>query len=251
MWATIYSECGDFSTLRKCKAAECLENAAGTPIELLSSKKIMKLLYVLILFLLSTTLHAQMKLNQECIPVSAFYAIETSFISTDVIWSGGTPAMEYVVSYRRLDDTIWYAVSVFEDSIASIYALDTCTGYEFNITSVCDELTEVTSESDTFYTLCDTVGSSIQNLTGYKELVVYPNPANGIINIRFNRCVYGDVIILIRNSSGILIEKKKYFLNGEETISNLQLSNEISGTNYITLIFNDNIFTQTLLTTKL
>ncbi len=211
----------------------------------------MKYLYLLIFLSLPVTfLNAQMKFNQECIPVSSFYAIETSFTSTDIVWSAGTPAMEYVVNYRKLDDTIWYAVSVFGDSIASLYALDTCTGYEFNITSICDELSEVTSVSDTFYTKCDTVGSAVMDLVGYKELIVFPNPSNGIINIRFNKPIYGDVIILIRNSSGILMEKKNYFLNGEETISNLQLSNEITGTKYISLIFNDHIITQSFLTTK-
>lgn len=186
----------------------------------------------------------------ECIPVDAFYAIETSFTSTMVTWSGGTPAMEYVVNYRMLGDTAWYAVSVFEDSIASLYALDTCTGYEFNITSKCDELLEATTESDTFYTLCDSAETSIYDPGLHAGLIVYPNPSNGLINIRFDEPVYGELFIMIRNSTGSLSESRKYFIQGGQMLTNLQISNDITGTNYITIIYDDNIITRTLITTR-
>ncbi len=180
----------------------------------------------------------------ECIPPTSFYATELTFTSTVVIWSPSTSAIEYTVNYRELGDTVWYGVSVFEDSSTSIYSLDTCTGYEFFISIVCEGLNTASTEKDTFYTLCDTGVVMLNDHLFTGEPVFYPNPAHGYLNIQFDEPVYGNVSIYIRNTAGFLLKKEEFYLSGENEISQFMLAEGNKGLQFITIVYNNTIITR-------
>ncbi len=185
-----------------------------------------------------------------CTAVDLFYATNTTINSTDIGWNPTNDAIEYVVNYRQLDDSTWFAVSVADDSLTSLYALDTCSGYEFFITTICSDFSELESLTDTFFTLCDTVTSSLIINNYGSNYILYPNPASRDINIQFNEPVYGDMVLKIYNSSGTLENEQSYTLNGETIISNISFYQFTQGLKYVSINYNGQQFTKQLFLVK-
>ncbi len=210
----------------------------------------MKSIYLIFYCLLFTGItNAQnnvSKLNETgavCTAVEVFSAINQTNNSTDIVWTASPSAISYKVSYRLLTDTITYAVSVADETLASLYSLDSCSGYEFYITAVCADFTEIESLHDTFYTRCDTMNIGINSQDLESQLLFYPNPTTGIVSVNLTEPVYGDLILKIYNNAGIIQEEKKYVLNGESRLVNMQDLNLQSGINYFTLLYNGKVKT--------
>ncbi len=182
-----------------------------------------------------------------CSVVDDFSAINQTNNSVDVIWSPSPSAISHTVSYRLLSDSVTYAVSIAEDSLASIYALDSCSGYEFFITTVCADFEQLESVHDTFYTRCDTLDVGINLQIVKSQLLFYPNPTSGVISINLTEPVYGDLVLKIYNNMGIIQEQHIYVLNGESRLVNLDKLNVQTGTNYFTLWYNGKIETGQIL----
>ncbi|MBK7038847.1 MAG: hypothetical protein IPH42_21585 [Bacteroidetes bacterium] len=182
-------------------------------------------------------------MDAVCSAVETFSAINQTNNSTDIVWTPSPEAISYTVSYRLLTDTTTYAVSVADATLASLYSLDSCSGYEFYITAVCADFTEIESLHDTFYTRCDTMNIGINSQDFESQLLFYPNPTTGVVSVNLPEPVYGDLILKIYNNVGIIQEEKKYVLNGESRLVNMNDLNLQSGINYFTLLYNGKVKT--------
>ncbi len=210
----------------------------------------MKNIYLIFYFLLFTGItNAQNNINKSngtdavCNVVEVFSAINQTNNSTDVVWTASPTAISYTVSYRLLTDTITYAVSVADATLASLYSLDTCSGYEFFITVTCADFVELESVHDTFYTLCDTMNIGINSQIFESQLLFYPNPTTGIVSVNLTEPVYGDLVLKIYNNMGIIQEQHIYELHGESQLVNLDDLNLQPGINYFTLWYNGKVKT--------
>ena len=210
----------------------------------------MKSIYLIFCCLLFTGItNAQTnvsKLNETdavCTAVEEFSAINQTNNSADIVWTASPTAISYDISYRLLTDTIIYAVSVADETLASLYSLDSCSGYEFYITAVCADFSEIESLHDTFYTRCDTMNIGINSQDFESQLLFYPNPTTGVVSVNLTEPVYGDLILKIYNNAGIIQEEKKYVLNGESRLVNMNDLNLQSGINYFTLLYNGKVKT--------
>ena len=75
------------------------------------------------------------------------------------------------------------------------------------------------------------------------QLLFYPNPTTGVVSVNLTEPVYGDLILKIYNNAGIIQEEKKYVLNGESRLVNMNDLNLQSGINYFTLLYNGKVKT--------
>ena len=81
----------------------------------------------------------------------------------------------------------------------------------------------------------DTINIDYKDCTGINELaknvdvIVYPNPSDGVFNILFNSSIYIDVqLFVINNTGSVVYEKNNLSLNGK-TGFNIDISNNSSG----------------------
>ncbi|MEI7594753.1 MAG: S8 family serine peptidase [Bacteroidota bacterium] len=86
-----------------------------------------------------------------------------------------------------------------------------------------------------------TVGS--EETLGLNDVMVYPNPTNGEVNIAYGSNFSGNAIVRIYNNMGSLITENKYSETTNK-ISTISLNNVESGIYYVTILNNDKVVTK-------
>ena len=86
-----------------------------------------------------------------------------------------------------------------------------------------------------------TVGN--EETLGLNEVIVYPNPTRGEVNIAFGNSLKGNTIVKIYNNIGSLISENSYSETTNK-ISTISLNNVESGIYYVTILNNDQVITK-------
>jgi hypothetical protein len=100
-----------------------------------------------------------------CCEIPEDFKIEVGDSTAIGIWNPKLAAVSYILEYRPIDSTEWFAVETFDTS-AIMDQLDLCTSYEARLTMICNTEDTIMSEIVTFIAGCGAC-SSTEYCTGY------------------------------------------------------------------------------------
>ena len=142
---------------------------------------------------------ATLNFNYEvtCMPDTTISASNITYTTALITWTNN-PGHFYDIIYTNLDTGVPDTVHSFVSPV-TLNDLDTCTTYEVYMNTYCnDEIT--TSDLITFTTYCTV---PIQELSDNSlTFEIYPNPADDVINIKFNNSINSDFRIIVSDMMG-------------------------------------------------
>lgn len=139
-------------------------------------------------------------------------------------WNVATGAIKYGIQYRMQGQTSWKKVRIPSPSVLSytLTGLKSNTTYEWRMISICNKTDRTLSNFTAIHSFTTSSAKASALFPGENQFSVDPNPASGIINIRWNQQNDNLEIIhfTIINSLGETVMEKK--------VVSKQGSNELS-----------------------
>lgn len=151
-----------------------------------------------------------------------------------LIWSPSTSAVSYNVQYRVQGNLNWNYVSTF-GTLVYLNQLNAGTTYEWRLQGICGNGdSSVFSNINQFTTLSMRTNSHIGN----QELIVYPNPAAGNLNIRLPAMKTAFEIRLL-NGSSVAVYQHYFESLDDRPIIKIPIEKYPAGVYTITVINSD------------
>ncbi len=142
--------------------------------------------------------HGQIQLTEAGVIAGGFTASSTAVLAGDTVWFSDTAANVQARAWDFGDGT---AISIFSDPyhIYSAWGTYTVTLYQTDDCSC----TNVCSDTTTMQIVVDTlVGIGTGEIRRKSQMSLYPNPANGILNLRVSSLPAGDATIRVAGIAG-------------------------------------------------
>lgn len=130
-----------------------------------------------------------MNLKMKCDPPKGLKSLNISSSTAILKWNPGSCPLKYRVLWRPVSTFIWDTLEVTAISF-TLTGLLPSTEYQWKVSELCSSSPELFSDNSkpAFFTTAPLKLSEEQN-NSFNQVVVFPNPANSVINIR---CSYNN-----------------------------------------------------------
>lgn len=137
--------------------------------------------------------------GQAPCPTAYDLAVEATYTTVDLNWTGGGDDLAYNVSYRLLDSgEDWVSDNVLEPAIY-LQGLEPCSMYEMKVKTICGFSTSEEAEFE-FMTSC--VSDTEEAASAFLEVQVYPNPFSEEFTVDILMARAGAVQLKLFNAQG-------------------------------------------------